>query len=152
VDFTYPINLRFHCSRCGLCCGDTKQKTRHILLLETEAKHITSKTSQPTADFSEKSNDKLPFIYEMKKTGSGRCVFLKENQCTIYSIRPLICMFYPFELKFDKNNELYIFDFTLECPEIGQGKEFSKKNFERLFELAKKRFPKAAGEHQPVPK
>ena len=32
--FTHPANLRFECSRCGLCCGDTAQKTRHILLLK----------------------------------------------------------------------------------------------------------------------
>ena len=45
VDFTYPVNIKFECNRCGLCCGDTKQKTRHILLLEAEAKKIAAHTS-----------------------------------------------------------------------------------------------------------
>ena len=48
-------------------------------------------------------------------------------------------MFYPFELKFDKNKELHTFDFTLECPGINQGKLVQKKDFTKLFELAQER-------------
>lgn len=152
MDFTYPVNVRFDCNGCGLCCGDTKQKTRHILLLELEAKHIASQTSRPIADFSAEINDNLPYRHEMKKTSEGKCIFLKENQCTIYPLRPLICMFYPFDLKLGKSKKMYVFDFTLECPMIGQGRDFNRKDFERLFELAKERLLRVAGEHQPVPK
>jgi Fe-S-cluster containining protein len=139
VDFTYPANVRFECNRCGLCCGDTKQKTRHILLLETEAKKIASQTSLPLPDFSNEIKDKLPYSYEMKKTSEGACILLKENQCRIYPLRPLICVFYPFELKFDKNKEKHIFDFTLECPGINQGKLISEEDFKKLFELAQEK-------------
>jgi Fe-S-cluster containining protein len=104
--------------------------------LEAEAKIIASQTSQDMADFSFQIVDKFPFGYEMKKTGEGKCVFLKEKQCTIYHVRPLICRFYPFELKFDKDKQLHVFDFTVECPGIGQGKDFSINDFERLFDLA----------------
>ena len=141
MDFTCPTNLHFSCSQCGICCGDTKQKTRHVLLLETEAKIIASQTSRDIDDFSFQIADKTPFGYEMKKTIEGKCVFLKENQCTIYPLRPLICMFYPFELKFDKNKQLHVFDFTLECPGIGQGKDFNRVDFEKLFLLAQEKFP-----------
>ena len=136
VDFSYPVDLQFDCNRCGLCCGDTKQKTRHILLLEAEAKKIASHTSQPIPDFSGKIKDKLPYVYEMKKTSEGKCVYLKGNQCSIYPLRPLVCMFYPFELKFDENKRLHDFDFTLECPGINQGKLMGEKDFKKLFELA----------------
>ena len=60
-------------------------------------------------------------------------------------------MFYPFELKFDADKGLYIFDFTFECPRINQGKVFQEKDFKKLFELAQER-SKAAGERQLVPK
>jgi len=139
VDFSYPVNVRFSCNQCGLCCGDTRQKTRHILLLESEVKIIASQTKLDITAFSFQIADKLPFCYEMKKTAEGKCVFLKENKCTIYPMRPLICRFYPFELKFEKDNQLHVFDFTLECPGIGQGKDFSKIDFERLFDLAQER-------------
>jgi Fe-S-cluster containining protein len=139
VDFTNPNNVNFDCNRCGLCCGDTKQKTRHILLLEAEAKQISTQTSMQITDFSVAVVNKLPYVFEMKKTCEGKCVFLKENQCSIYTLRPLICMFYPFELKFDKDKGLHVFDFTVECPGVNQGKVFCQKDFKKLFEQAQKR-------------
>lgn len=139
MDFTYPVNVRFSCNQCGLCCGDTKQKTRHILFLESEAKSIASQTNLEITDFSFQIDDKLPFRYEMKKTSKGKCVFLKESKCTIYPMRPLICRFYPFELRFEKAQQMHVFDFTLECPGIGQGNDFRKIDFERLFDLAQER-------------
>jgi len=56
-------------------------------------------------------------------------------------VRPLICRFYPFELKFDKTRNIHIFDFTLECPEIKQNssKNVSEKEFKKLFKLAKEK-------------
>ena len=96
-------------------------------------------------DFSTEIKDKLPYVYEMKKTSEGKCVFLKDNQCSIYPLRPLICMFYPFELKFDEDKELYNFDFTLECPGINQGKVFQEKDFKKLFKLAQERLMKLCG-------
>jgi Fe-S-cluster containining protein len=140
VDFTYPVNLRFKCSRCGLCCGDTPQKTRHILLLESEAKKIATHTSKLIADFSVAVSDKQPYSYEVKKSSEGKCVFLGDNnKCSIYPLRPLICLFYPFELKFDANRELHSFDFTFECPTIGQGEVLLETDFRRLFALAQER-------------
>jgi Fe-S-cluster containining protein len=141
VGFTYPAKVHFNCYQCGLCCGDTKQKTRHILILEAEAKRVASQTSRDIADFSFQIGSKFPFAYEMKKTNMGKCIFLKENQCTIYLARPLICRFYPFELKFDKDKQLHVFNFTHECPGIGQGKDFSCIDFERLFDLAQENLP-----------
>jgi Fe-S-cluster containining protein len=136
VSFTYPASKKFECNKCGLCCGDTKQKTRHILLLETEAKKIAAHFSILILDFSTEIKDKHPYVYEMKKTNEGKCVYLKDNQCSIYTLRPLICRFYPFELKFDKDKGLHNFDFTLECSGINQGKVLNEKDFKKLFALA----------------
>jgi len=139
TDFTYPANVKFECDRCGLCCGDTKHKTRHILLLETEAQKIASNTSRPIADFAAEIGDRLPYVYEMKKTSEGRCIHLKGGECSTYPLRPMICRFYPFELKFDDAKGLYSFDFTLECPGINQGGVCCEKDFKKLFKLAKER-------------
>ena len=139
VDFTYPNNLLFGCNKCGLCCGDTKQKTRHILLLKSEANDISAEINLPIEDFAEQIEDKAPYCFEMKKPNEGECFFLKNNQCSIYVLRPLICRFYPFELKFDPDKNLHVFGFTFECPAINKGKIMTVKDFEELFELAKER-------------
>jgi Fe-S-cluster containining protein len=138
MDFTYPANVNFECNGCGLCCGDTKTKTRRILMIASEANTISAQTNLPIEKFAQTA-DKAPYVYEMKKPTDGKCFFLKNNQCTIYTIRPLICRFYPFELKFAQDKNTYVFDFTLECPAIGKGKTLTKKNFEELFLLAKEK-------------
>mgnify|MGYP001159234309 CR=1 FL=1 len=139
VGFIYPANASYNCNKCGLCCGDTEKKTRHILLLESEASNISAQTGLPIKEFAEETDAKAPYVYEMKKPIDGKCFFLKDNQCTIYGQRPLICRFYPFELRFDQDKETYVFDFTLECPTIGEGKKLSRKDFEALFLLAKEK-------------
>ena len=139
VSFTYPEGVVFECTRCGLCCGDTDKKTRRILLLEPEAEAISAKTSLPKPGFSKKVMGKEPYCREMKKDREGKCCFLKDNHCTIYEQRPLICRFYPFELKFSSSQNQHVFAVTFECPAIGKGKLQGKTDFEKLFALAKER-------------
>ena len=131
--------MLFECSKCGLCCGDTKEKTRRILLLELEAEAITAKTYLPKEDFTNQIANRAPYCYEMVKSCEGKCFFLKDNHCTIYSLRPLICRFYPFELKFEQDKDQHVFNVTLECPAIGKGRLITTKDFEALFLLAKER-------------
>jgi Fe-S-cluster containining protein len=145
VDFGYPVGIRFECNRCGLCCGDTNQRTRHILLLKNEAEKISLQTSQPIASFLDEISGKFPYVYEVKKSMEGKCVFLENNHCTIYSLRPLICVFYPFELKFNEDKESHDFGFTVECPGINQGKLLNKADFKRLFDMAQERLVQKTG-------
>jgi Fe-S-cluster containining protein len=137
VNFDYPAELRFQCTKCVICCGDTKEKTRRILLLTAEAEQIATATSQPIASFAVKIEGKAPYSHEMKKMReNGKCVFLENNSCIIYPLRPLICRFYPFELKMAANRR-YKFLCTNECPSIGKGKALSKNYFEELFQMAR---------------
>ena len=139
MEFTYPTEARFVCNGCGLCCGDTEQKKRHILLLEAEANQIEAETCIPKTDFCIPTQTKHPYTFEMKKIEDGKCVFLKQKKCSIYTLRPLICRFYPFDLRFDKISKVHVFDFTLECPGINQGKLTGKKEFKKLFRLAQQK-------------
>lgn len=140
MDFTYPTDVCFTCNCCGLCCGDTDHKRRHILMLESEAEEISAATGQPIEEFANEAVGTGPYVYEMKKL-EGDCVFLKENKCTLYEHRPLICRFYPFELKFDADKDTHVFTATSECPMIGQGKQMAKKDFQALYDLATERLP-----------
>jgi hypothetical protein len=124
--------------KCGICCGNTQEKVRHILLLTSEAEKISTATNKPISEFATKIPDKTPYSYEMTKTEKGNCLFLKNNQCTIYPQRPLICHFYPFQLKNTKNQQ-HEFHYTKECPGIGKGKTLKKPHYQKLFHLAKYR-------------
>jgi len=133
LSFEYPKHVRFRCVRCSLCCGDTKDKIRSILLLKTEADQISKSTLMGLDEFAEKIEGFEPYIYQMKKTEDGKCVFLKENSCSIYQIRPLICKYYPFQLKNLRNNR-YAFTYTNECQGTGKGPQLKKDFFEKLFD------------------
>lgn len=111
-------------------------------MLESEAEEISAETGKPIEEFANESNGTHPYVYEMVKL-DGECVFLKDNKCTIYKLRPLICRFYPFELKFDANRDVHVFTATSECPMIGQGKQLSKNDFKVLFKLAEERLPQS---------
>jgi Fe-S-cluster containining protein len=104
--------------------------------MKIEADHIMQKTSKSLEDFAEKICGHQPYVYRMKKTADGRCVFLNGNSCTIYSVRPLICRFYPFQLESVGNNR-DAFTYTKECPSMGKGSKLEKKHFERLFTTLK---------------
>ncbi len=133
MSLVYPKNLRFKCLRCGLCCGDTGEKDRHVLLMEREAEEIASSTKLAVADFAVEVKGQEPYVYEMKKTSDqGKCLFLKER-CEIYSIRPIICRFYPFGLETNRNEK--VFYFTSECPGFGKGRLMQGRDFKRLVDL-----------------
>jgi Fe-S-cluster containining protein len=140
--FTFPEDVHFGCSKCGLCCGDTPKKTRHILLLESDAKRIAAQTKCQIKSFADETTNKAPYVYEMRKTAKEqKCVFLQNNECTVYEVRPLICRFYPFELS--KVVGVYKFEVTDECPGvlsldtlIGVGKKLGGHYFRSLLELA----------------
>lgn len=145
MNFDYPTMVRFRCMKCGICCGDTEEKTRCVLLLSAEAEQIAKATLQPIFKFTVKIRDKAPFSYEIKKRSEdGKCVFLENNRCTIYSLRPLICRFYPFELKVSPDRK-YQFLYTEECPGINKGRVLSEKYFKKMFRLAFTKFMLSAG-------
>ncbi|MEM2118603.1 MAG: YkgJ family cysteine cluster protein [Candidatus Bathyarchaeia archaeon] len=132
LKFEYPSAVRFKCSLCALCCGDTEKKARNILLLKSEAEQIARETQRKVAEFAEPALGFEPYHYRMKKTAEGKCLFLADCRCSIYGYRPLVCRFYPFELR-NAGNDKFVFVHTGECPGIGKGPIIRKKFFVELF-------------------
>jgi Fe-S-cluster containining protein len=143
VTFEYPTQVRFHCTKCGICCGDTKEKTRQIILLRPEAEQISKTTLQPISRFAFKIKGKTPYSYKMKKRENGKCVFLKKDCCTVYSSRPLVCRFYPFELRVS-NGKKPTFLYTEECIGINQGQLLNRDHFRKMFRQARAKFKQSA--------
>jgi Fe-S-cluster containining protein len=117
--------------------------------LDREAEEIASATNQPISDFASEIEDKTPYRYEMKKTEDGKCVFLKQNRCIVYSKRPLICRFYPFGLTITRQQKNFYY--TKECPGIGKGETLREEDFQILLTEAnkRKRMKRGKGEVEP---
>ena len=60
----------FPCTSCGLCC-----------------KNVINIYSQPMSPIMQFLVDKFPY----KVLEDGSCEMLKDNQCSVYEDRPLIC-------------------------------------------------------------
>jgi len=134
-EFDYPKGIRFKCEKCALCCGDTAVRVRHIRLLTVEVERIVRFTGKSVDSFAAKVVGFEPYVFEMRKNVDGKCVFLGGNNlCSIYEVRPLICVFYPFELK-EVAEGRFVFGFTDECPAVGKGCVLGKGYFEKLFVL-----------------
>ena len=135
LSFEYPRDTLFKCTKCAICCSDTEARARHILLLEEEAERISRITSNSIEEFATRIKRKGPYAYEMKKTHEGKCTFLQGKDCVIYLLRPLICKFYPFQLRKTRDGKHGFFG-TEECPGIGKGPKLGKNYFKNLFQLA----------------
>ncbi len=140
ANFSYTKNIRFACNDCGICCGDTQHKTRHVLLLKVDAERIAHHTKQPIDTFAHEIQGKDPYVYEMQKNSeTGKCAFHRRTRCAIYGVRPLICRFYPFSLSMEDGK--FTFRVTEECPQVsckdnGQEQTLNLLYFKRLLDAA----------------
>jgi Fe-S-cluster containining protein len=98
--------------------------------LKDDVKLISKRTGLRTYEFAERREDSEPYIYEMKKN-NGKCVFFKDNTCQIYTFRPLICRFYPFQLD-NPEEDRFIFNHTNACSGLEKGEKLEKKFFKEL--------------------
>jgi Fe-S-cluster containining protein len=74
---------KFSCQQCGNCC-----RLRFIPILQSDIDRMASAGHK---DFYEKKGRE--FAMKRKK---GRCMFLKNDSCSIYLVRPDVCREFPF--------------------------------------------------------
>ncbi len=130
----FPKGILWKCLRCSKCCGDTPERRRRILLLPSEAKRIGKAVKTPLKEFCQRIGVE-PFALEMKKDSMGKCVFLKDNRCQIYSLRPLVCKFFPFWLE-KREDGNFSFKVTYECTGMDAGQVLEEVFFTNLLRLA----------------
>jgi Fe-S-cluster containining protein len=126
---SYPNNIIWKCQKCAICCQDTTVHLRRIRILTNEAINISKKKGIPINEFASLTPDKI-YSYEINKNNST-CYFLLKKRCKIYSYRPLVCRFYPFELK----NECGSLKFQVidhECLGIERGHKLQEHFYKRL--------------------
>lgn len=128
--------MKFKCKNCGHCCSVFGDVSRHLPLFEWEVERykkiadsrgikLDFKPVQYLLD--EKSGIVFVYLYGMT---SEPCPFLKDNKCSIYSDRSLICGQFPllWTAKFNAKNEFGASCFS-ECPNFDCKKEFENKFF-----------------------
>ena len=157
----YKSGLRFECTGCGNCCSNPKG---YVQLTMEEAGNIAAFLSLSESeflkvytDFQEQENTfNLKSLHEnspeilsqnsspQEKINSpeqtpriGDCIFLVNNRCSIYPVRPLQCRTFPFwpeNLKSQYRWKIVAED----CPGINQGRVYLSEEIETILALTKK--------------
>jgi Fe-S-cluster containining protein len=85
-------NIPFECTKCGECC----RWDGYVFLtdsdIDTISKHFKKSREDWIEDNTKKVNNKLVL---KDKDGSKGCIYLKDNECTIFDIKPKQCSEYP---------------------------------------------------------
>lgn len=89
----FEDGLKFKCTGCGKCCtGSPGYVFLSIEDLETLAKHFHLSPEE----FAQKYTHKVDGLYTLlDRPGSNDCIFLKDNQCSVYEARPTQCRTFP---------------------------------------------------------
>jgi Predicted Fe-S-cluster oxidoreductase len=94
MDPWYREGLRFECTGCGKCC---KGRPGYVWLTIEEMIAIADFLKIPFDQFTKKNVRQVNGDYSLIEVGEeNACVFLEENKCTIYEVRPKQCRTFPF--------------------------------------------------------
>lgn len=90
----YKDGLSFECTGCGKCCSGSPG---YVWVNFDEIEQIANYLKLPVDQFKRRylrqKNGRYALIELPSKDYS--CVFLQDNRCTIYSVRPLQCQKFP---------------------------------------------------------
>ncbi len=97
-----------YCITCGECC----RTDGYVFLTEDDALKIAEFLNINIYQFTEKyceiiNRKKLAL---KNKKGNKDCIFLENNRCTIYDVRPEQCVKFPYEWTNDKLPEKCIYN------------------------------------------
>jgi Fe-S-cluster containining protein len=135
----HPSGILWQCQRCAVCCADTQDHARSIKLLQTESETISRRTGMDVDEFSIATTGSPEYDRELLKK-NGKCFFLNDRSCAIYSDRPLTCIFYPLFLC-QVTPGHFEFRITPEsCPGLGVGRELNESHYKELLCLAMEAF------------
>lgn len=89
----YADGLSFECTGCGQCCTGSPG---YIWVNEEEIEQIAEFLNLTLQEFAQRYLRRVKghfSLLELPK--SYDCIFLKDNKCQIYSVRPTQCRTYP---------------------------------------------------------
>ncbi len=89
----YSEGLRFECTGCGQCCTGAPG---YIWVNDTEIQTLADYLKLPIDKFKRRFLRKVGKRYSLVEySKTYDCIFLKDNKCTVYSVRPTQCRTFP---------------------------------------------------------
>lgn len=101
----FSFSLKFGCNQCGECCRQMRIPLNHCDIQRIRA-HLPDTPPQTwlhvhpveaSAQDAVWIEGRSSLILLRVQTEDKACVFLKDNACSIYPVRPRVCRIWPFE-------------------------------------------------------
>lgn len=152
VSLSPTRELRFECQHCGACCRQPNLIVtvtgKDILRIATALGLNASETINALdfylidneTSFPEGMRDIPPIMTEkglayvaIRKMEDGACIFLDDNKCMIYPVRPAVCRTFPFTFQMkDDGLRWGISALSHICPGLGKGEYIDKSDLQEL--------------------
>ncbi len=119
--------IRFECQGSGNCCV-SRGTYGFVYLSKKDIKKLSIGFKTTEQNFVKnycQKTDGFIHLKELKKN-NGNCIFLKDNKCTVYKLRPIQCRTWPFWPE-NMNTKTWNNDIAKNCPGVGKGKIKTKK-------------------------
>ncbi|MFX1483422.1 MAG: YkgJ family cysteine cluster protein [Promethearchaeota archaeon] len=142
----------FECTKCGACCKEDsllvtvtgRDLVRLSMILGLSSTELLRAvdfylesglpSKKGLRDFPALITERGPAYMALKKMEDGSCVFLKDDLCMIHSIRPAVCISFPFVFKNDGDHLKWGLNHLKHiCPGLGIGPEVKEAE---LIEIA----------------
>ena len=128
----YKEGIRFECQGSGNCCV-SRNSYGFVYLSPDDLKRFAKDFNISIKMFKEKYcqiTDGFIHLIE-KKNLNGKCIFLKNNKCSVYKSRPSQCRTWPFWNE-NLNAKNWNNNISKFCPGIGKGKIYSKEEINKI--------------------
>ena len=128
---------RFSCLQCGECC-----RSRNVPVTMEDIKQIST-VKGPDEFIVIYGEHKL--VLDRREWDSG-CIFLRDTQCTIHDVKPLVCDLYPVCISVNPllegsspvilkdGSEMYLY-VDVSCSGVGKGEPLNEEEIEEKARL-----------------
>ncbi len=89
----YAEGLRFECRRCGSCCGGFPG---FVWVSDEEADAIARRLGIGREEFLREYCKRVGRRWTLREVENFNCVMLEGGGCSIYDVRPVQCLTFPF--------------------------------------------------------
>ena len=128
----FKEGIKFECQGSGNCCV-SRGSYGFVYLSDKDLKRFSNYFKLSIDKFKSKFcqiTDGFIHLSE-KKSFNGKCIFLKNNRCTVYESRPSQCRTWPF-WNDNMNAKVWNKDISINCPGVGKGKIIKKKEIDKF--------------------
>ena len=135
----YSGGLKFSCRRCRHCCSG---EPGYVFLSKEEIEGLAAFLGVSFDEFLEKYARPIDrgtyYDYSLKELEDYSCIFLGEEGCKVYPVRPLQCATYPFWDYLMSDRALWNAEKEA-CPGIGTGELHGEREIRECLEAARRR-------------